>query len=151
MGVAHIRAAGDISRTTGPRTPLDRMALAALPVSGVDQLAAVGLRTLHDRPERHLDLRQESGSFRHHHADCHACGVQHRFEIPRRVVRRHSTNAPIPFVLVMALCGLAVALARIVATRGRLAHRADAATGSIVTVGPHSGWAAGYRTDPVTR
>ena len=47
-------------------------------------------------------------------------------------------SAPIPFVLVMALCGLAVALVLIVATRGRLAHREEPATGSIVTVGPHS-------------
>jgi hypothetical protein len=31
-------------------------------------------------------------------------------------------SAPIPFVLVMALCGLAVALVLIIATRGRLGH-----------------------------
>src|SRR5262245_44455656 len=47
-------------------------------------------------------------------------------------------SAPIPFVLVMALCGLAVALVLIVATRGRLAQREEPAVGSIVTVGPRS-------------
>jgi membrane protease YdiL (CAAX protease family) len=47
-------------------------------------------------------------------------------------------NAPIPFVLVMALCGLAVAFVLIVATRGRLAYREEPAPGSIVMVGPHS-------------
>lgn len=80
-GLERIRAAAspDWARTSsklsGPRTPLDRVAPAALPVSGVDQLAAVDLRALLDRPERHPDLRHQSGSFRHHHADCHACGV----------------------------------------------------------------------------
>jgi membrane protease YdiL (CAAX protease family) len=47
-------------------------------------------------------------------------------------------SAPIPFVSVMALCGLAVALVLIVATRGRLAHSEEPSTGSIVTVGPHA-------------
>jgi uncharacterized protein len=45
-------------------------------------------------------------------------------------------SAPIPFELVMALCGLAVALILIVATRGRLAYREEPAGNSIVTVGP---------------
>jgi len=40
--------------------------------------------------------------------------------------------------LVMALCGLAVALVLIVATRGRLAYREEPAPGSIVIVGPNS-------------
>jgi membrane protease YdiL (CAAX protease family) len=47
-------------------------------------------------------------------------------------------SAPVPFVLVMALCGLAVALVLIVATRGRLAHGDEPAPGSIVTVVLHS-------------
>jgi membrane protease YdiL (CAAX protease family) len=47
-------------------------------------------------------------------------------------------SAPIPFVSVMALCGLAVALVLIVATCGRLAHSEEPSTGSIVTVGPHA-------------
>jgi hypothetical protein len=36
-------------------------------------------------------------------------------------------SAPVSFVLVMALCGLAVALVLIVATRGRLAHHEEPA------------------------
>ena len=45
-------------------------------------------------------------------------------------------RAPIPFELVMALGGLAVALVLIVATGGRLAYREEPAEDSIVTVGP---------------
>lgn len=45
-------------------------------------------------------------------------------------------SAPIPFELVMALGGLAVALVLIVATGGRLAYREEPAEDSIVTVGP---------------
>jgi membrane protease YdiL (CAAX protease family) len=37
-------------------------------------------------------------------------------------------NAPIPFVLVMALCGLATAVVLILATRGRLAYRNSSLT-----------------------
>jgi membrane protease YdiL (CAAX protease family) len=47
-------------------------------------------------------------------------------------------SAPIPFVLVMALCGLAVALVLIVATRGQLANCEEPAMGSIVTVNTDS-------------
>jgi formate/nitrite transporter FocA (FNT family) len=36
-------------------------------------------------------------------------------------------SAPVPFELVMALCGLAIGGALIVATRGRLAYREDSA------------------------
>jgi membrane protease YdiL (CAAX protease family) len=45
-------------------------------------------------------------------------------------------RAPIPFELVMALGGLAVALVLIVATGGRLAYREERAHDSIVKVGP---------------
>jgi membrane protease YdiL (CAAX protease family) len=41
--------------------------------------------------------------------------------------------APIPFVLVMALCGLATALVLILATRGRLAYQEDPAAASTAT------------------
>jgi membrane protease YdiL (CAAX protease family) len=46
-------------------------------------------------------------------------------------------SAPIPFELVMALCGIAIGLVLTVATRGRLAYREEPAGRSIVTVGPH--------------
>ena len=46
-------------------------------------------------------------------------------------------SAPIPFELVMALCGLAVAVVLIVATGGRLAYGEEPAGDSISTVGSH--------------
>ncbi|MGQ0736605.1 MAG: CPBP family intramembrane glutamic endopeptidase [Acidobacteriota bacterium] len=46
-------------------------------------------------------------------------------------------SAPIPFELVMALGGVAIALVLILATRGQHAYRHEPAARSIITVGPH--------------
>src|SRR4030095_11825470 len=76
------------------RAVVDRLALAAVLVSRLVQFTAVGLCALLDRPEPDPDLRCQPGWLRDHHADCHACDLQYRLEIPIGLVRRYTAQRP---------------------------------------------------------